>query len=187
MPTRGAQLTLGEAIAPVLKKAAFEFRRRDGEWKPLERLVFDIGDAAAVLPYDAARGTVLLLRQFRLPAYMSGKGGFLVEACAGKLDGDDPATCARRETEEELGYRLPGSYRTFLKAAGGCAPKGVALDPELGLLIDQPPSSLNSADNRAAAAANLEAFKRRLRLLGSFDGLSDDFSAQYVRNPLEIA
>ncbi|GGO88338.1 hypothetical protein GCM10012280_28910 [Wenjunlia tyrosinilytica] len=40
--------------------------------------------------------------------------------------------------EEDLGYRLPGAYRTFLKAAGGCAPVGVALDPELGLLLDQP-------------------------------------------------
>lgn len=61
------------------------------------------------------------------------------------------------------------------------------LRDRFGILVDQPPSSLNSADNRAAAAANLEAFKRRLRLLGCFDGLSDDFSAQYVRNPLEIA
>ena len=61
------------------------------------------------------------------------------------------------------------------------------LRDRFGILIDQPPASLNSADNRAAAAANLEAFKRRLRLLGCFDGLSDDFSAQYVRNPLEIA
>jgi hypothetical protein len=43
-----------------------------------------------------------------------------------------------RDVEEELGYRLPGAYRTFLKAAGGCAPKGVALDPDLGLLLDQP-------------------------------------------------
>lgn len=42
------------------------------------------------------------------------------------------------EIEEYLGYRLPGAYRDFLKAAGGCAPVGVALDPELGLLIDQP-------------------------------------------------
>ncbi|WP_299540363.1 SMI1/KNR4 family protein [uncultured Streptomyces sp.] len=40
--------------------------------------------------------------------------------------------------EEDLGYRLPGAYRSFLKAAGGAAPVGVALDPELGLLIDQP-------------------------------------------------
>ncbi|MEV6313908.1 SMI1/KNR4 family protein [Streptomyces sp. NPDC051776] len=40
--------------------------------------------------------------------------------------------------EEDLGYRLPGAYRAFLKAAGGCAPVGVALDAELGLLVDQP-------------------------------------------------
>ncbi|WP_351227955.1 SMI1/KNR4 family protein [Streptomyces sp. NPDC002133] len=40
--------------------------------------------------------------------------------------------------EEDLGYRLPGAYRSFLKAAGGCAPAGAALDAELGLLIDQP-------------------------------------------------
>jgi len=40
--------------------------------------------------------------------------------------------------EEDLGYRLPGAYRSFLKAAGGCAPVGVALDAELGLLLDQP-------------------------------------------------
>lgn len=43
-----------------------------------------------------------------------------------------------REVEEDLGYRLPGAYRTFLKAAGGRAPVGAALDPELGLLVDQP-------------------------------------------------
>ncbi|WFB07706.1 SMI1/KNR4 family protein [Streptomyces sp. LX-29] len=40
--------------------------------------------------------------------------------------------------EEDLGYRLPAPYRAFLKAAGGCAPVGAALDPELGLLVDQP-------------------------------------------------
>lgn len=43
-----------------------------------------------------------------------------------------------RDVEEDLGYRLPGPYRSFLKAAGGCAPVGVALDAELGLLVDQP-------------------------------------------------
>ncbi|MEU2155696.1 SMI1/KNR4 family protein [Streptomyces sp. NPDC019396] len=40
--------------------------------------------------------------------------------------------------EEDLGYRLPGAYRSFLKAAGGCAPVGAALDAGLGLLVDQP-------------------------------------------------
>ena len=43
---------------------------------------------------------------------------------------------------------------------------------------------MDTAENRAAASANLEAFKYRLQLLGAFDGLSDDFSAQRVRNPL---
>ncbi|GAA3885919.1 HNH endonuclease [Streptomyces sedi] len=43
-----------------------------------------------------------------------------------------------RAAEEKLGYRLPPAYRAFLKAAGGCAPVGVALDAELGLLVDQP-------------------------------------------------
>ncbi|MFD9975446.1 SMI1/KNR4 family protein [Streptomyces sp. NPDC059017] len=43
-----------------------------------------------------------------------------------------------RGVEEDLGYRLPGAYRSFLKAAGGCAPVGAALDAELGLLVDQP-------------------------------------------------
>jgi hypothetical protein len=59
------------------------------------------------------------------------------------------------------------------------------MEARFGILVDRPPTDFDSADNRAAAAANLEAFKRRLQLLGCFDGLSDDFSAQQVRNPVE--
>ena len=40
--------------------------------------------------------------------------------------------------EEGLGYSLPGPFRSFLKAAGGRGPKGVALDTDLGVLVDQP-------------------------------------------------
>jgi hypothetical protein len=61
-----------------------------------------------------------------------------------------------------------------------------ALAERFGLLIDQPPSGMGTVVARAAASENLEAFKRRLKLLGVFDGLSDDFSAQVVRNPLRI-
>ncbi|MDD7924213.1 hypothetical protein ACFPEL_00505 [Actinomycetospora chibensis] len=59
-----------------------------------------------------------------------------------------------------------------------------ALRDRFGLLIERPPEFLDGAEARAAAAANLEAFKRRLQLLGCFDGLSDDFSVQVVRHPL---
>ena len=53
-----------------------------------------------------------------------------------------------------------------------------------GILVDCPPAFLDGAEARAAAATNLEAFKRRLQLLGCFDSLSDDFSVQVVRHPL---
>lgn len=58
------------------------------------------------------------------------------------------------------------------------------LRDRFGILVDLPPAFLDGAEARAAAAANLAAFKRRLQLLGCFDSLSDDFSEQIVRHPL---
>ena len=89
-----------------LDRYTLRYRRRDGREDRLIREVHDHGHGAAVLPHDAARGTVLLVRQFRLPAQLAGQDGFLIEACAGLLDGDDPEACARREAEEELGVRI---------------------------------------------------------------------------------
>jgi len=58
--------------------------------------------AAAVVPVDADRN-VVLVRQYRYAA-----SGWLYEVPAGKLDeGEDPAVCAAREIEEEVGLR-PG-------------------------------------------------------------------------------
>lgn len=94
-----------------LDRYSLRYRRRDGREDRLIREVHNHGDGAAVLPYDATRGTVLLVRQFRLPAYLAGGDGFLIEACAGLLEGDDPETCARREAEEELGVRVSGLRR----------------------------------------------------------------------------
>jgi ADP-ribose pyrophosphatase len=56
--------------------------------------------AAAVVPVDED-DRILLVRQYRHAA-----GGWLLEVPAGKLDdGEDPAQCARREVEEETGFR----------------------------------------------------------------------------------
>src|ERR1700733_3590541 len=70
-----------------LREYAFDYRRGDGAWQSQDREVFDRGHAAAVLPLDPARGTVLLIRQFRLPAFLTGYARPLLEAIAGSLDG----------------------------------------------------------------------------------------------------
>ena len=90
----------------VLTKHTFELKRRDGVWEKQIRQTYDRGHAAVILPYDPARGTVLLVRQFRLPVFLQGNKVPLIEACAGLLDDNDPETCIRKEAEEELGYRL---------------------------------------------------------------------------------
>jgi len=55
-----------------------------------------------------------------------------------------------------------------------------------GLLVDRPPAEMDTADARAGAAENRAALTRRLQLLGCYEGLSDDFSAQYVTRPREV-
>lgn len=90
----------------VLKKTVLDYRRRDGTWETQIRQTYDRGDGAVILPYDPERKTVLLVRQFRFPAYVTGHAEPMIEACAGLLDADDPETAIRREAEEELGYRL---------------------------------------------------------------------------------
>jgi nudix-type nucleoside diphosphatase (YffH/AdpP family) len=97
----------------ILKKVTFDYRRRDGRVETQVRQTYDRGHGAVILPYDPVRGTILLVRQFRLPAYVTGHPEPLIEACAGLLDDSDPETCIRRETEEELGYRLAQIERVF--------------------------------------------------------------------------
>lgn len=56
--------------------------------------------ASAVVPF-VAPGEVALVRQFRYAA-----GGFILEVPAGTLQPDEtPESCARREVEEEAGFR----------------------------------------------------------------------------------
>ena len=53
-----------------------------------------------------AQRTVVLVRQFRYPAYVNGYDDLLIEAAAGLLDDETPETRIRAEAEEETGYRL---------------------------------------------------------------------------------
>lgn len=98
----------------VLRKVTCSLRRRDGQWQTMSREAYDRGNGAALLLFDPRRSTVVLTRQFRLPAFLNGcVDGLLIETCAGLLDGDDPETCIRREAEEETGYRVRQPRKVF--------------------------------------------------------------------------
>jgi ADP-ribose pyrophosphatase len=71
--------------------------------------------AAAIVPLKDEE-TVILIRQYRLAA-----GGYIFEIPAGKLHPEeDPAHCATRELEEEIGYRAGrlNKIATFFTAPG---------------------------------------------------------------------
>ena len=97
----------------LLKTTTFEWRRASGEWQTQRRETYDRGNAATLLPYNRARRTVVLVRQFRYPAYVNGYDGLLVEAAAGLLENATPEVRIRAEAEEETGYRLGEVKKIF--------------------------------------------------------------------------
>ena len=99
----------------TLKTTTFDWRRNNGEWQTQQRETYDRGDAATVLPYNLARRTVLLVKQFRYPAYVNGYDDLMIEAAAGLLDDAEPESRIRLEAEEEIGYRL-GDIREIFQA-----------------------------------------------------------------------
>jgi nudix-type nucleoside diphosphatase (YffH/AdpP family) len=99
----------------TLKDTTFEWRRANGEWQTQSRETFDRGNAATLLPYNLGQRTVVLVRQFRYPAYANGHDDLLIEAAAGLLDNASPEVRIRAEAEEEIGYRL-GEIRKIFEA-----------------------------------------------------------------------
>ena len=97
----------------ILKTTTFEWRRNSGEWQTQARETYDRGNGAALLPYNLAQRTVVLVRQFRYPAYANGCDDLLIEAAAGLLDNESPEVRILAEAEEETGYRLGKVQKVF--------------------------------------------------------------------------
>jgi nudix-type nucleoside diphosphatase (YffH/AdpP family) len=97
----------------VLKKTTFDFLRSDGTWQQQSRETYDRGNGATILLYNLERGTVVLTRQFRFPAFVNGHSGLLIEAAAGLLDMVSPEDRIKAEVEEETGYRVEHVCRIF--------------------------------------------------------------------------
>ena len=98
----------------TLKKVTYEYAKKDGTIKVQSREAYDRGNGATILLYNKASNNVILTRQFRLPTFINGnKSGFMIEACAGLLDKDNPEDCIKRETEEETGYKVKEIHKIF--------------------------------------------------------------------------
>nr|MBC7244818.1 NUDIX domain-containing protein [Chloroflexota bacterium] len=109
-----------------LERVVLRFERFDGRMsEPIQRIVFERGDSAAVLLYDKERDVVVLVEQFRYPAYMREMPeGCLLEIVAGTIDhGRSPEDVARSELLEEAGYALKELeyITTFYPSPGACS------------------------------------------------------------------
>ncbi len=109
MDNSSVRITAEETLSDnwyLLKKYSFDLRRRDGSWQAQTREVYDRGNGATILLYNALQRTVLLIRQFRMPTFVNGHDGYLIESAAGLLDNASPEERIRLEAEEETGYRV---------------------------------------------------------------------------------
>ncbi|WP_426430567.1 NUDIX domain-containing protein [Winogradskyella sp. HB-48] len=94
----------------TLSQIKFNYQLKNGNWVENTWEVLERGNAAAALLYSVEKQTVILVKQFRLPAYMNGvEHGFLLEVPAGMLDNDDTSAeeAMKRELIEETGYKIP--------------------------------------------------------------------------------
>jgi nudix-type nucleoside diphosphatase (YffH/AdpP family) len=97
----------------ILRKITFAWEHSDGTWQSTAREVYDRGNGCAILLYNREQRTVVLTKQFRMPAYMNGYRKMLIEAAAGLLDEADPLSRIISEAEEETGYRPKNVRKVF--------------------------------------------------------------------------
>ena len=104
----------------MLAKGFREYRRYDVTLRDEARDVHQTRDVllggkiAAVLPVDVARGEVVLIRQFRLPAHLATGKGDMIEIVAGRVEEGEPAEdAARRECHEEIGVAPTALVKLF--------------------------------------------------------------------------
>jgi nudix-type nucleoside diphosphatase (YffH/AdpP family) len=93
------------------------------------RLVFERGDAVAVLLYNSDTHKVVLVNQFKVPAMIARRrdnpstvDGWITETIAGMIDkNESPEEAAVRETMEETGYKIrdPELICKFFSSPGG--------------------------------------------------------------------
>lgn len=106
--------TLSNAWA-TLNRIDYDYQFNDGTWKRLSRESYDRGNGTSILLYNKQKGTIILTKQFRMPAYANDKNdGMSIEVCAGAIDKNEPPEiCIIREVEEEVGYKIESATKVL--------------------------------------------------------------------------
>lgn len=90
-----------------LIKYTYQINGPDGTVKSETREVYHRKDSVAIILYNRKNATIILVRQFRLPAFLADyPDGLLTEACAGTIEDESPEAAIIRETYEETGYAV---------------------------------------------------------------------------------
>ena len=91
-----------------IDKAVLQYEKFNGEMsQEITRLNFNRGDSVAVLLYDRKKDSVILVKQFRYPAYVNDGPGWVLEVVAGVItEGQEAVSVARAELLEEAGYQV---------------------------------------------------------------------------------
>ena len=97
----------------TLERVTIEHDTSSGGRITVEREIHEHGNAATILLYDPGRKVVVLVRQVRVPVFLNGGDGWLIETPAGLLDGEHPAQAIAREAMEETGYRVENAEYLF--------------------------------------------------------------------------
>src|SRR5680860_674863 len=90
-----------------VEEVHLRYERFDGHMSPVvRRLNFERGDSVAVLLFNPKSQHILLVNQFKYPAYEKGPG-WITETVAGMIDKkESPESAVRREVEEETGCKV---------------------------------------------------------------------------------
>ena len=98
----------------ILRNITYDLTRKSGDVVRHKREVYDRGNGATVLLYNPRKGSVVLVRQFRVATWVNGNAdGPLIETCAGLLDDDQPEECMRKEAVEETGFEVRNVRKLF--------------------------------------------------------------------------
>jgi hypothetical protein len=131
-----------------------------------------VGVGGLSKPHGVLRGTVRSRASWRY-APSNDLLAVLVQLAAARAMTDSPAEGERALEAHEEGHLSPIRLQEFLGFMRG----------RFGIVVGRPPAPFGGADYAAAARENLRAMLGRLRQMGIFRDLSDDFTVQRLEPP----